>query len=160
MRKLFVILLILSLVLIPVTLTAKTSYRNGYEELFADDTLTTSGAATDSVYTTTTAHEAFNDTLKFSFWIKAKETGAQAGNLDIDLAFSPDGSTWSTYYALKADLDVGATCDDTWYHLPTVAANAVPLYCMKHLKVVIDNTDADANEVIIESFGIAFKEEK
>lgn len=133
-------------------------YYNGFIPLFADDTLTTDASATDSVVAYTTEHEALGDTLYWSFWLLAKETGAQTGNLDIDLTFSPDSSSgFCAYYALKANLDVGATCDNTWYRLPTVATNAVAIYTMKWMKIVINNVDADANEVIIEKFGIAFK---
>lgn len=134
-------------------------YYNGYESLVSDDTLTTDASATDSVVVYTTFHEAFSDTLYFSFYLLAKETGAQVGNLDIDLAFSPDSSSgFSAYQALKANLDVGATCDDKWYNLP-IGTNADALYGMKWMMVTIMNSDADANEVIIKDFGIAFKKE-
>lgn len=159
MKNLLLILLVV-LFIVPSLIAGppEGTYFNGYIPLVEDDTLTTSGVATDSVRVYTTEHEQFGDTLYFGFYIRAAETGAQVGNLDIDLSFSTDSSSgFSAYQALIADLDVGATCDGLWYQIPTVSTNAQALYCLKWLSVTIDNTDADANEVIIHDFGIAFK---
>lgn len=153
MRKIFLIMI---LFLIPMFLFAgEGDYENGYYELFADDTLAADGV--DSTYTT--VHEQFSDTLYFSFWLLAEETGAQVGDLDISLAFSPDSSSgFSANTLLEEALDVGATCDDAWYEL-AIGTLANDLYSMKWIKVVIDNSAADANEVIIKSMGITFKKE-
>lgn len=161
MRKLFILLFVLSLFVVVQAQAREGGWRDGYIELLAGDTLTTTTAATDSVRVYTTEFEGLPpDTTKWGIWMLAKESGAQVGNLDVDLIFSPDSSSgFSAYRALKADLDVGGTCPDQWYHFG-LGANADELIHMKWVGINIMNTDADAETIIIKSLGICFTEEE
>lgn len=161
MRKLF-ILLLLSLFVIPVLVADVPSkndlYYNGFIELTSSFSTHDTLAATDSLVLYTTEFEGLSlDTLAWGIWLLAAETGAQANNLDVDLIFSIDSSSgFSAYQALKANLDVGATCPDQWYHFG-LGANVDELTQMKWVGIIINNADSDANSLVIKHFGIALK---
>jgi len=102
MRKLFILILILSLFIVVQAQAREGGWRDGYIELLADDTLTTTTAATDSVRVYTTEFEGLPpDTLKWGIWMLAKESGAQVGNLDVDLIFSPDSSSGFSAFRIR-----------------------------------------------------------
>ncbi len=156
-KYLMFLLLILPLLIVFPTQAREGNYRCGYHELLADDTLTTDASATDSTIAYTTFHESFSDTSAWSFYLLAKETGAQVNNTDINIYFSVDSTSgWSAPVALVANLDVGGTCPDKWYDCGTTAA----MKYVKWIRIAIGNTDSDANLLIVKSFGIVFKEAK